>query len=131
MSGKSNKQKGTNGYVTSINAAIRAHLEKKEIPVEYTLLIKKTAQDMLLLDRVMMEIEETDALVITAPGSTGQDKTIVSPLLPYYDKLSARVTDDLYNLGLTARKQAAKCDDPADKRSKDAMEGFVSATINN
>ena len=51
----------------------------------------------------------------------GQSKTVVNPLLPYYDKLSARVTDDLYNLGLTARKQAVKTEDPGKDKAANPM----------
>ena len=46
---------------------------------------------------------------------------MVNPLLPYYDKLSARVPDDLYNLGLTARKQAVKTEDPGKDKAANPM----------
>ena len=52
-----------------------------------------------------------DDLTTIEVGSMGQQKTTINPLLATYEKQSARVTDDLYNLGLTARKQAAKTDD--------------------
>jgi len=54
-----------------------------------------------------------------------QQKTVVNPLIPYYDKLSARVTDDLYNLGLTARKQAVKSEDPNDKTAANPMKELL------
>jgi hypothetical protein len=75
---------------------------------------------MLILNRISEELLKND-LVIGERGSMGQPKTSVNPLLPYYDKMSARVTDDLYNLGLTARKQAAKGDDAADKKVTDNL----------
>lgn len=120
--------KGTNGYVARINKSLREQLGVKEIPVQYDLLIHKTAQDMRILDRIIEEIDSTEELITMEQGSTGQHKTIVNPLVPYYDKLSSRVTDDLYNLGLTARKQAAKSEDPADRKSEDRMNDFLNAT---
>lgn len=108
------KKKGTNGYVAEINSALREHLglgKGEKIPVVYHVLVQKTAQDMRILDRIIDELDKTDSLTSIEVGSMTQQKTIVSPLLPYYDKMSARVTDDLYNLGLTARKQAVKAED--------------------
>ena len=106
--------KGTNGYVAQINSALREHLGLKKgapIPVQYHVLVQKTALDMMVLDRIVAELNSVDDLTTIEVGSMGQQKTIVNPLLPYYEKYSGRVTDDLYNLGLTARKQAAKTEE--------------------
>ena len=104
------KLEGHKGKVAEINKALRDQLGLKKnetIPVTYSLLIQKTATDMCMLDKVAEELQDAE-LTSLEIGSMGQTKTMVNPLVPYYDKLSARVTDDLYNLGLTARKQAAK-----------------------
>ena len=106
--------KGTNGYVAQINSALREHLGLKpgaKIPVQYHVLVQKTALDMKMLDRIAAEIDSVDTLTTIVFGSMNQEKTLVNPLLPYYEKYSSRVTDDLYNLGLTARKQAAKTEE--------------------
>ena len=103
------KKKGTNGYVAEINKMLRQ--EFGEVPAKLSMLIKKTAQDMRILDRIIDEIDSEENLNTIEVGSMGQQKTTVNPLIPYYDKMSARVTDDLYNLGLTARKQAVKAED--------------------
>lgn len=107
--------KGLKSYVSQINTALREHLglaKGASIPVQYHVLITKTAMDMRILDRITAEIEDEDWLVDKDNfGVAGQVKPIVCPLIPYYEKMSARVTDDFYNLGLTARKQAAKTDD--------------------
>ena len=103
------KKKGTNGYVAEINKMLRQ--EFGEVPAKLSMLIKKTAQDMRILDRIIEEIDSEENLNTIEVGSMGQQKTTVNPLIPYYDKMSARVTDDLYNLGLTARKQAVKAED--------------------
>ena len=112
------KSKGTNGYVAELNKLVKAENGGK-IPTQLTVLIRKTAQDMLIMDRISDELANAGSLVSLEVGSMAQQKTVVNPLIPYYDKMSARVTDDLYNLGLTARKQAAKGEDVADKKVTD------------
>ena len=122
------KLEGHKGKVAEINKALRDQLglrKNETIPVTYSLLIQKTATDMCMLDKVAEELSGLDELTSMEVGSTGQQKTVVNPLIPYYDKLSARVTDDLYNLGLTARKQAAKVEDPADKTATNPMRDLL------
>ena len=122
------KLEGHKGKVAEINKALRDQLGLKKnetIPVTYSLLIQKTATDMCMLDKVAEELSKETDLTSLEVGSMGQQKTVVNPLIPYYDKLSARVTDDLYNLGLTARKQAIKSEDPAKKEDQDAMQQYL------
>ena len=119
-----NQLKGHQGKVQQINTALKDQLglkDTRQIPVTYSLLIQKTATDMCMLDKVAAELQEEKDLTAPEIGSTGQTKTVVNPLLPYYDKLSARVTDDLYNLGLTARKQAVKTEDPGKDKAANPM----------
>lgn len=121
------KLEGHKGKVAEINKALRDQLGLKKnetIPVTYSLLIQKTATDLCMLDRVAEELQDAELTPIEV-GSMGQQKTVVNPLIPYYDKLSARVTDDLYNLGLTARKQAAKVEDPNDKTATNPMKELL------
>lgn len=101
------KQKGTNGYVAELNKLVRAEYNG-EIPAKLTILIRKTAQDMAIMDKIFDDVIAEENLVTFEVGSMGQQKPMVNGLVTYYDKASARVTDDLYNLGLTARKQAVK-----------------------
>ena len=118
-----NKLKGHQGKVQQINTALKDQLglkDTRQIPVTYSLLIQKTATDMCMLDKVASDLQNED-MIKSDFGSTGQTKTFANPLLPYYDKLSARVTDDLYNLGLTARKQAVKTEDPGKDKSANPM----------
>jgi hypothetical protein len=117
------KQKGTNGYVAELNKLVKAEYNG-EIPAKLTILIRKTAMDMQVMDRISDELMSLDSLTSTKFGSMAQEKTEVSPLIPYYDKLSSRVTDDLYNLGLTARKQAVKVEDPGKVDDEDPMKKF-------
>lgn len=118
--------KGHKGKVGEINAALKAQLglkDTREIPVTYSLMIQKTATDMCMLDKVAEELQDAE-LISVEVGSMGQSKPTVNPLIPYYDKLSSRVTDDLYNLGLTARKQAVKVEDPGKVDDTDPMAKF-------
>ena len=118
-----NKLKGHQGKVQQINTALKDQLglkDTRQIPVTYSLLIQKTATDMCMLDKVAADLQKED-MIKSDFGSTGQTKTFANPLLPYYDKLSARVTDDLYNLGLTARKQAVKTEDPGKDKAANPM----------
>ena len=129
---KEQKPKGTNGYVAKLNSAIRKQLglaPREDIPANLKVLVTKTAMDMLVLDQITEEMGEGKLTTIEV-GSMGQQKTVVNPLVPYFEKYSARVTDDLYNLGLTARKQAAKGEDQADRKAADQMQGYMEATIN-
>jgi hypothetical protein len=105
---------------------IHKMLEKEygERPYKLEKLVSKTAMDMLILDKISHDIVNASDLVTLEIGSMGQQKPVVNPLLPYYDKMSARVTDDLYNLGLTARKQAVKVEDPGKVDDEDPMKKF-------
>lgn len=107
------KVKGTKSYVTELNALVTK--EYGEVPAKLMLLIRKTAQDMKVLDSIANQLSGMADFTTIEVGSMGQQKTQVTPLLPYYDKASARLTDDLYNLGLTARRQAVKDDGGASK----------------
>ena len=112
------QNKGTNGYVQQLNRMVKQEYNG-EIPAKLTMLIRKTAQDMWMMDRLFDDISSTESLVTFEVGSMGQQKPVINGLVTYYDKASARVTDDLYNLGLTARKQAVKVEgDSKDKTDK-------------
>ena len=119
------KQKGTNGYVQILNKLVTA--EYGEVPAKLTILIRKTAQDMCIMDKIFDDVVATDNLVTFEIGSMGQQKPMVNGLVTYYDKASARVTDDLYNLGLTARKQALKVEDQG-KDKDNPMNEFLEGT---
>ena len=95
-------------YTQEVNKMVRAAYGDT-IPPHLFTMIRKTAQDMQMLERIQIELEDGDMTSFEI-GSMGQQKCVVNPLVPYYDKISSRVTDDLYNLGLTARKAAAKVD---------------------
>lgn len=64
-------------------------------------LIQTTAFNMVVRDKIQTEILDLKNFVTLVTGSTGQQKTEVSPLLPHYDKIQRTITQQLTALGLT------------------------------
>lgn len=64
-------------------------------------LIQTTAFNMVVRDKIQTEILDLNNFVSLVTGSTGQQKTEVSPLLPHYDKTQRTITQQLTALGLT------------------------------
>lgn len=62
--------------------------------------VRATASNMVMLDKVQAELERANDLVTLMPGSQGQMKTEVSPLLPHYDKMQRTLLMQLEALGL-------------------------------
>ena len=62
--------------------------------------VRATASNMVMLDKVQRELEKADDLVTLMPGSKGQMKSEVSPLLPHYDKMQRTLLMQLEALGL-------------------------------
>ena len=70
--------------------------------------VRATAGNMVMLDKIQAELEDTDDLVTMVPGSTGQVKNEVSPLLPYYDKLQRTLLMQFEALGLNYKTTPSK-----------------------
>ena len=62
--------------------------------------VRATAMNMVMLDKVQKEILEEDSLITPVPGSMGQMKNEVTPLLPHYDKLQRTLMMQFEALGL-------------------------------
>ena len=62
--------------------------------------VRATASNMVMLDKVQRELESADDLVTLVPGSQGQMKSEVSPLLPHYDKMQRTLLMQFEALGL-------------------------------
>ena len=62
--------------------------------------VRATASNMVMLDKVQRELESADELVTLVPGSQGQMKSEVSPLLPHYDKMQRTLLMQFEALGL-------------------------------
>lgn len=61
--------------------------------------VRATAANMVMLDKVQNELLDGD-LVTLVPGSMGQMKNEVSPLLPHYDKMQRTLLMQFEALGL-------------------------------
>jgi hypothetical protein len=70
--------------------------------------VRATASNMVMLDKVQRELEETDSLVTMVPGSMAQMKNEVSPLLPYYDKMQRTLMLQFEAIGLNYKTTPSK-----------------------
>lgn len=73
---------------------------KGECKAWYMLRIRSLAMNLVILDKVQNEILEAKGLILEKQGSTGQIKSEVNPLLPYYNQLQNTVLKQFNGLGL-------------------------------
>ena len=93
------KQKTAHAYELELRKMIESRTGAK---MEAWLLpqVRATAMNMVMLDKIQEEMLEEDSLVTLVPGSMGQMKNEVTPLLPHYDKLQRTLLMQLEALGL-------------------------------
>ena len=70
--------------------------------------VRATASNMVMLDKVQAELEDTKKLVNLMPGSTSQIKNEVNPLLPYYDKMQRTLMLQFEAIGLNYKTTPSK-----------------------
>lgn len=70
--------------------------------------VRATASNMVMLDKVQAELEDTPRLVTLMPGSTAQMKNEVNPLLPYYDKMQRTLMLQFEAIGLNYKVTPSK-----------------------
>ena len=70
--------------------------------------VRATASNMVMLDKVQAELEDTSKLVTMMPGSTAQIKNEVNPLLPYYDKMQRTLMLQFEAIGLNYKTTPSK-----------------------
>ena len=70
--------------------------------------VRATASNMVMLDKVQAELEDTSRLVTMMPGSTAQLKNEVNPLLPYYDKMQRTLMLQFEAIGLNYKTTPSK-----------------------
>lgn len=80
--------------------------------------VRATASNMVMIDKVQSELLESD-LVQPVPGSMGQIKNEVSPLLPHYDKLQRTLLMQLEALGLNYSTTPSKVKEDTKKGMDD------------
>lgn len=110
------KPKSAQAYEKELRQMIKSRTGKD---MEMWLLpqVRATAANMVILDKIQKEILATDSLVISMPGSMGQMKNEVSPLLPHYDKTQRTLMMQLEALGLNYSTPTSKlAADPAKEK---------------
>ena len=91
--------------------------------------VRATASNMVMLDKVQRELEKADDLVTLMPGSQGQMKSEVSPLLPHYDKMQRTLLMQQEALGLNYSTTPSKVKEDTKKGIDTEREG-LSGVIN-
>ena len=81
--------------------------------------IRATAMNMVMLDKIQDELTDMNSLITPVPGSMGQLKNEVSPLLPHYDKTQRTLLMQFEALGLNYSTTPSKVKEDT-KRGVDA-----------
>jgi hypothetical protein len=93
------KPKTASAYASELKRMIKertgANMEAWLMPQ-----VRATASNMVILDKIQVELEGVKSFVSLVDGSTGQKKSEVSPLLPHYDKLQRTLLMQFEALGL-------------------------------
>ena len=91
--------------------------------------IRTTAMNMVMLDKIQDEITDMDSLITLVPGSMGQMKNEVSPLLPHYDKTQRTLLMQFEALGLNYSTTPSKVKEDTKKgvdAEKDGLANMLS-----
>mgnify|MGYP006393588671 CR=1 FL=1 len=88
--------------------------------------VRATASNMVMLDKVQAELEDTDRLVTMVPGSMQQIKNEVSPLLPYYDKMQRTLMLQFEAIGLNYKTTPSKVKEDTKKGVDAERDGLMS-----
>ena len=93
------KKKSSKAYETELRQMIEARTGAA-CEVWLNPQIRATAMNMVMLDKIQDDLLELDSLITPTPGSMGQIKNEVSPLLPHYDKTQRTLLMQFEALGL-------------------------------
>lgn len=123
------KKKTAHGYELELQRMIKS---RTGTDMEPWLLpqVRATAGNMVLLDKIQAELMESD-LVVLVPGSMGQTKNEVSPLLTYYDKVQRTLLMQFESIGLNYFTQPSKVKEDVHKgvdTKKDRLSRMMAAT---
>ena len=91
--------------------------------------IRATAMNMVMLDKIQNELTDMDSLITPVPGSMGQLKNDVSPLLPHYDKTQRTLLMQFDALGLNYSTTPSKVKEDTKKgvdAEKDGLANMLS-----
>ena len=122
------KQKTAHAYELELRKMIKS---RTGADMELWLLpqVRATASNMVMLDKVQAELERADDLVTLVPGSQGQMKSEVSPLLPHYDKMQRTLLMQLEALGLNYSTTPSKVKEDT-KKGVDSEKAGLTSIIN-
>lgn len=122
------KQRTAHAYELELRKMIESRTGAK---MEIWLLpqVRATAMNMVMLDKVQQEILEEDSLITPVPGSMGQMKNEVTPLLPHYDKLQRTLMMQFEALGLNYSTTPSKVKEDTKRGvdETDSMAAFYTA----
>ena len=96
--------------------------------------IRTTAMNMVMLDKIQDELLDMDSLINPVPGSMGQIKNEVSPLLPHYDKTQRTLLMQFEALGLNYSTTPSKVKEDTKKgvdTEKDGLSNLLNQARDN
>lgn len=127
------KQKTAHAYELELRKMIKsrtgADMEPWLLPQ-----VRATASNMVMLDKVQAELLDTTDLVTLVPGSQGQMKNEVSPLLPYYDKMQRTLMLQFEAIGLNYKTTPSKVKEDTKKgvdAEKDGLSNLLTQARDN
>lgn len=122
------KQKTAHAYELELRKMIKS---RTGADMELWLLpqVRATASNMVMLDKVQRELEKADDLVTLMPGSQGQMKSEVSPLLPHYDKMQRTLLMQLEALGLNYSTTPSKVKEDTKKGVDTEKDGLTKLLV--
>ena len=101
------KKSTTQDYITELRTMIENKNDGAFDPWLMPML-RATAMNMVILDKLQEAIEKEDSLTQSMTGSMGQQKIEVNPLLGQYYKAQQVLMDQFAKLGLTMKDNAGK-----------------------
>lgn len=125
------KKKTAQGYEKELRDMIETRTGA-ECEAWLTPQIRTTAMNEVMLDKVHDELLDT-SLIQLVPGSMGQMKNKVSPLLPHYDKLQRTLLMQFEALGLNYSTTPSKVKEDTRKgvdTEKDGLSNMLTAARN-
>lgn len=93
------KQRTAHAYELELRKMIKSRTGA-DMEIWLTPQVRATAMNMVILDKIQDELLDMDSLITPVPGSMGQLKNEVSPLLPHYDKTQRTLLMQFEALGL-------------------------------
>ena len=126
------KKKTAQGYEKELRDMIETRTGAK-CEAWLTPQIRTTAMNEVMLDKVHDELLDT-SLIQLVPGSMGQMKNEVSPLLPHYDKLQRTLLMQFEALGLNYSTTPSKVKEDTKKgvdTEKDGLSNMLNQARDN